>query len=291
MTTVNANHAQMLASGLSRLQPLLDTATARISSGERIDRPARDVSGNGHAKKLDGEQARLQGAEVNLQNGVSRLQVATDHLRVLNRVVTRIAELTTLSNNPTQDPASRALYTTEVKSLQDQLRQTIGGSTAEIGGTVNIDRPLGVFNGGDLFGADGGGTLAVGVHTDEQVALPVTNLRQGFLQEIIRQDGAGNYTFDFTAPGATATLNGAIDQLGGNLAQVGAVQSRLELAAEKVTVSRTNTEAALSGIRDLDIATETTTLARLQILSEGYTAMLAQAKESNAKLLPLLARR
>lgn len=126
MNSVTNHHAQSLAAGLSRLQPLFDATTARISSGERIDRPARDVTGVGSASKMDAAQARLNAVEVNLQNGVSRLQVSTDQLRGMNRAVTRLAELATLRNNPVQNPATQALYGEEARTLQAQLRQMIG---------------------------------------------------------------------------------------------------------------------------------------------------------------------
>ncbi len=290
MNSVSSNHAQSLAAGLSRLQPLLDASNSRISSGQRIDRPASDISGVGMASKLDGQQARLEAVEVNLQNGMSRSQVATAQLSTLSRIVTRLSELSTLQNNPVQTDATRQLYATEATELQNQLRQTIGGTTAEVGGESDVGRPLGVFNGRELFGSDGGDVIAIGLQSDEKVTLPSVDLRHGAMGLLFQQDGSGNFTFDISDAGAGSVLNAALDQLSAGQAEIGAVQSRLELAASATTTARTNTEAALSSIRDVDIAQETTTYTRLQILSESYTAMVAQARDANAKLLPLLNR-
>jgi flagellin-like hook-associated protein FlgL len=41
-------------------------------------------------------------------------------------------------------------------------------------------------------------------------------------------------------------------------------------------------------IRDADIAADSTARARLQILGESHTAMLAQARDASAKLIDLL---
>lgn len=288
---VSNQHARNLAYSLSRLQPLLDASTTRVSSGSRIDRPSRDVAGVGLVAKLAGEQSRLDAVSVNLQNGMSRLQVSTDQIRVLNNVVTRLAELATLRANPVQGSTDKALYAEEASALQEQLRQTVGGTAVEVGGTADVGRPLGRFNGRDLFGPDLGEVLAIGLQIDEVAKMPVINLRQGAVGQLLSQDTSGNFDFDISQPGAIALLDGALDQLGLAQAQVGAVQSRLELAEGVVTTSRTNGESALSGIRDADIAMETTLRTRLQILMEGHTAMILQAREVNAKLLPLLARR
>jgi flagellin len=50
----------------------------------------------------------------------------------------------------------------------------------------------------------------------------------------------------------------------------------------------TNTAAAKSRIMDTDYATETTGLARSQIIQQAATAMLAQANQSSQSVLALL---
>jgi flagellin len=291
MSSINSHHLRNLAAGLARLQPQLDAATARLSSGQRIDQPARDVAGVGMLGKLDAQQKRLNGAEVNLQNGVSRLQVTTQQITTMNRVVTRLAELATLRNNPLQSPETQGFYGEEATALQSQLRQMIGGTRSEVGGAADVGRPLGSFNGKALFGPDSAEVLAIGLNPDERVFLPLINQRQGAMGDLIRQDATGAFTFSISSPTAISQLDAALDQLGQSQAKIGAIQSRLDLASEVVTITRTNTEAALSGIRDADVAESTTALTRLQFLSESHTAMIAQARDANAKLLPLLSRR
>lgn len=291
MSSLNIqNHALNLAAGLSRLQAPADAVTVRISSGQRLDRPSRDVAGSGLAAKLDSQQARLEAVEVNLQNGVSRMQVTSNHLDTLARVVTRLGEIATLGRNAVQSEIERSLYAEETTQLLGQLRQTIGGTSAQIGGKTDVTNPLGEFDGAELFGSGPADTLAIGLQTDEQLTLPVLDFRSGPLAALFHQDAAGAFTFDPDAPGATNALDAALDQIAEAQARVGSVQSRLEFAAGVATTARTNQEAALSVIRDADIAAETTNQARLQILSESHTAMLAQARDATAKLLPLLSR-
>ncbi len=284
------NHALNLAAGLSRIQTSTDAVTTRISSGQRLDRPSRDVADTGLAAKLDSQQLRFGAVEVNLQNGVSRMQVTSSHLDTLSRVITRLSEIATLGKNAVQSASERALYAEETSQLLGQLRQTIGGPQAQIGGTSGVVSPLGQFDGAELFGSGNAETLAIGLEANEQLKLPVLDFRTGPLAAVFRQDATGAFTFKIDGSGAISELGAALDQISEAQAQVGSVQSRLEFAAGVATTARTNQEAALAVIRDADIAVETTLKARLQILSEGHTAMLAQARDASAKLLPLLSR-
>jgi flagellin len=287
------HHALSLTSGLSRSEALTDASSSRISSGRRLDRPAADSAGVGQAAKLDSDQARLRAAEVNIQNGVSRMQVTSSHLGILGRVVTRLSELAALGGNPIQSASDRALYSDEFRQLQTQLRQIVGGTKAEIGGVADIDQPIGNFSGRPLFGPGPAESLVIGSGDDDRVQLPVIPLRGGAVGALLQQDAAGVFNLGpETTDSATlaATLRDALSQIADSQAQVGAGQSRLTLAASVASTASANHEAALGTIRDADIATETTLLARFQIVSEGHTAMLVQARDVTAKLLPLLAR-
>jgi flagellin len=279
-----------LAAGLGRIQTLGDAASARVSSGKRIDSPAADVAGVGMAAKLDGQQARLRGVEVNLQNGVSRMQSTVGQLNTITRVVTRLSELSVLGSNPSQDASSRSLYQVEFTKLQDQLRQTIGGTTAEIGGTADVSNPSGTYNGTRLFGPGTAETLSVGLQADEQITLPSMNLSNGAMGALIRQDASGNYTTTIASLGAGTTINDALTQVGQVMANVGAVQSRIDFSVNIAATASANHEAALSVIRDADLATDVTAISRLNMLKDAHNAMLAQSRDSGAKLIALLSR-
>ena len=279
-----------LAAGLGRLQSLNDAASARVSSGKRIDTPAADVAGVGMAAKLDGQQARLRGVEINLQNGVSRMQSTAGQLNTITRVVTRLSELSVLGSNATQDANSRSLYQVEFTKLQDQLRQTIGGTTAEIGGTADVSNPSATYNGTRLFGSGAAETLSVGLQADEQITLPSMNLSNGAMGALISQDASGNYTTTIDSLGAGTTINDALTQTGQVLANVGAVQSRIDFSVNIAATASANHEAALSVIRDADLATDVTAISRLNMLRDAHNAMLAQSRDSGAKLIGLLSR-
>lgn len=295
MSSINlGNDYRALAAGLSRVNSGVDTVSARISSGRRIDRPSVDSAGLGQAAKLDSAQTRLGAAEVNIQNGVSRLQVSAGQLGILGRIVTRLSEISSLAADGVQGAADKAQYSAEFTQLQGQLRQFIGGASSEIGGTADVDQPLGNFNGRALFGAGPADVIAIGEDVGETLALPVMNFRQGALGSLIRQDGTGAFTLTLGSADAStlgSTLRSALAQIADGQASVGAGQSRLAIASSVVTTAGANHEAALGSIQDADLATATTELARLKMASEGHTAMLVQAREVSAKLISLLSDR
>lgn len=85
-----------------------------------------------------------------------------------------------------------------------------------------------------------------------------------------------------------STITDALKDLASFRASNGAQQSRLAFAAEALTVNQANTEAANSRISDVDVAQESTQLARYNILVQAGTAMLAQANQSSQIALKLL---
>jgi flagellin len=90
---------------------------------------------------------------------------------------------------------------------------------------------------------------------------------------------------------AAVTLNAiisAIENVATMRANNGAEQSRLSFATELITINKVNLEAATSRIMDVDVATESTQLARWNILTQSGTAMLAQANQSAQSALRLI---
>jgi flagellin len=83
-------------------------------------------------------------------------------------------------------------------------------------------------------------------------------------------------------------LDTALDTVTTARATLGAVQNRLDAGVASITNRVTNLEESRSRIEDADFATESTNLARSQILSQASTAMLAQANQSQQNVMSLL---
>ena len=88
-----------------------------------------------------------------------------------------------------------------------------------------------------------------------------------------------------------ATLNAldtAIEGVATQRATFGATMNRLEYAVDNLASASLATATARGRIEDANYATETTALARSQIISQAGTAMLAQANQKAQSVLALL---
>ena len=90
------------------------------------------------------------------------------------------------------------------------------------------------------------------------------------------------------ATDAIKAIDAAINTVSADQAKAGAFQNRLDAVVSNLTESTQNMSASRSRILDTDYATETTNLARSQIISQAATAMLAQANQSAQSVLSLL---
>jgi flagellin len=94
-----------------------------------------------------------------------------------------------------------------------------------------------------------------------------------------------------TAENAATTVtdvNNAIDFLSGQRADLGAEMKRMEHTLDGLRTYEENIGATESRIRDVDVARETSEMAKYSILQQVGTAMLAQANQSAQGVLQLL---
>ncbi len=275
---------------LDRNQDLLGRSLSRLSSGSRIVNPSDDPVGISTSEKLSAQNKRVQAARVNIQNASSYVQSAVGFLGGMGQLVSRMSELALFAKDGMKNAEDIALYQVEFEQLQQQLRTTIGGTPAQIGGTVTINRPLGSFNGNVLFGPNAGGmTVATGQRAGENLNIPETNLRAGAMLELYRQDGAGNFTMRVTDADARTKIIAGLDDLADKHGTLAAIGARLEYAGERLVTEGENLEAAVSRITDVDVAAESTRLGKHQMLAQAGTAMLSQASQAPRSVLKLLA--
>ena len=90
------------------------------------------------------------------------------------------------------------------------------------------------------------------------------------------------------ATSALGVLDTAIESVNSTRATLGASMSRLEYAADNLQNVSQNSSAARSRVLDADYASETTELARTQIIQQASTAMLSQANQAQQSVLSLL---
>ena len=140
--------------------------------------------------------------------------------------------------------------------------------------------------------------------TDANVASAITdNATTGlFGQKRGNSIADGNESTKFVATFATASggdlldlqdisvgvITQALENIAFLRAQNGGAQSRLSFSLESISSQQTNMRAALGRVVDVDIAEETTNLAKYSILQQAAASILAQANQSSDIALMLL---
>ncbi len=290
MSVINTNiQAIAAARNLNASQEMLGRSLARLSSGSKIVNPSDDAAGLAVSEKLGAQNRRVKAAVNNVQNAVSYVQTADGFMGGMTKILSRMSEIAILAKDVTKNSTDIDLYSQEFIALQDQLRATIGGTTGDIGGLADVAAPLGAFNGISLFGSTSTGlVITIGQAVGQEMTIGDSNLRDGDMLSIIQQDSSGAYTLDLTDTGAIGAITDAIQDVATERSSLGASQSRLELAATTLQVEYENLGSAISRIRDVDVAEESTQLAKYNILVQSGTAMLAQANQAPRSVLQLL---
>lgn len=282
LTQINARY-------LNRVDSLLTRSLTRLSSGTRMVTPADDPQGVGLAGKLTAQSKRLSAASTNVQNAVSYLQSSDGLMGSMGGMVTRMSELSLLAKDVMKNAGDIALYQTEFTKIQEQLRATIGGATSEIGGTTAVTKPLGTFNGIVLFGANAAGiTTAVGENSTESITIPENNLRDGSMVELFKQDGAGNFTLHITDSDALTKITAGLQDIANERSTIGSLSRRFDLVAGTLTKRSEEMTKSISGIQDVDVARESTRLAKYQALTQSASTMVVQANSSSGAVLQML---
>ncbi|WP_404423600.1 flagellin [Nibricoccus sp. IMCC34717] len=277
------------AAFVGRVRDLQGRALNRLGTGNQAATPSDNPTGTGLIEKMTAQNRRIEAAKINVQNATSLTQSMDGFLQGMAKLITRMSELAQAARDPSKNAADNALYRTEFRSLQDQLRTTVGGTVAEIGGTQGIADPLGKFNGIALFNAKPGGTIVlVGKNSTDQLVIPETNLRTGSFLSMIQQDASGNFLFDIADPTANTVLAAALDQVTDSESTVGSTRAGLDLVSGRLIKESEGLESSVSKIRDVDIAKESSRLAKFNMLTQTSTAMLSQASAAPKEILQLL---
>jgi flagellin len=268
---INTNYSATVASNnLAASNSMLQKSINRLSSGSKIVSPSDDAGGLAVSMKLSAA-ARRQGAVAsNIGNAVSLLQSQDGAMKVTAKVLERIGELKVLYSDVTKSTSDKGNYDSEFVALTAQLRS----NAAE------------TFNGIALFGSAAIGSVPVTENGSTTVSIAARNLTST-TSGVGTISASANTSLGDSAVTFTAIAT-AIENVATMRATNGSEQSRLNFAAELVTVNKANLEAASSRIVDVDVAAESTQLARWNILVQAGTSMLSQANQSSQTALKLL---
>ncbi len=257
---------------LSHTQDAVNKNMSHLASGLRIATAADDPAGLGISTQFDTQVRSYNQATRNVNDGISLMQTADGALGQIQGALQRMRELAVQSANGTLASADRVNIQTEFAQLQTEITR-IASSTKF--GNVQILNAASAVNIQVGVNATASDSIAVNFNAEDATTLKVDTAS-------IKVD---------TAAGATASLaniDTAISQLSQDRASVGAAQNRLSVAMQNDQSFSENLGAAVSRMRDVDVASESAALARNQVLLQAGISVLAQANQSPNQALALL---
>ncbi len=258
---------------LNSAQWQLHKSFQKLSSGYRIVTAADDAAGMAVSESMRAQIRSFEVAERNASNAISMTATAEGGLGEISSMLLRLRELSVQASNGDLTANDRGHLDTEYQELLAEIDRV--AETTEFNGTellsgtaASIDFQVGIFTSADdkiqvTFG--GVGTTTLSLNTTNVTGADATN-----------------------AQASITAIDTALTTLSGRRAEIGAATNRLHVAASNAATMRTNLQAANSRIRDVDMAEETSRMARNQVLLQAGTAVLSQANASPQLALQLL---
>jgi flagellin len=269
---VSTNVASMFAqSQLGKTQSALSKNFAHLSSGFRINDASDDAAGLGIVKSLNAQVRSMAVAERNTNDGVSMVQTADGGAEQIHEILTRMRELAVQGSNGDLNASDSANLDTEYQANLSEIDR-IATSTQ--------------FNGVNLLsGAAASKSFQVGIGTAATDRIAVSF--GGADATRLGVNGTAVATFGGAQASITA-LDSAIQSLSTVREGFGSTMNRLRFAVQSLQAQQTNVSAAVSRIRDVDIASETAKMSQNQVLSQAGAAILAQANQTPQLAMNLL---
>lgn len=246
----------------------------KLSSGERITKASDDAAGLAISENLKAQIRGNRQAKRNAGDAISLIQTAEGGLNEISNIVIRLRELSIQAASDTVGATERGFTDIEFQKLKEEIDRI--SKSSEFNGTKLLDGTGGLME------------FQIGIHNSP-------------LLDRLRYDGTTN-TATISALGLNAEsvatkegaqvslqkLDDALVSINGVRSELGATQNRLSSIINTLAIGDENLSAANSRIRDVDVAAETASLARNNILVQSGTSVLSQANQVPNIALKLL---
>ena len=269
---VQTNTASSFAqSQLGKTSAALAKNFAKLSSGFRINDASDDAAGLGIVKSMNAQVRSMAVAERNTNDGISMTQTADGGAEQIHEIMTRMRELSVQASNGN-------LSTNDYTNLDTEFQANL----------QEIDRVASStqFNGISLLsGASASRNFQVGIGTaaTDRIAVSFGGADSAGLAV------AGTSLTSFAnAQSSITALDAGIQTLSTTREGFGSSLNRFGFAVSALQSQQTNMSAAVSRIRDVDIASETAMMSKNQVLTQAGAAILKQANQSPQLAMQLL---
>ncbi len=296
MTVIGTNVSALRATNAStKASNMLATSMERLSTGKRINSAKDDAAGLAISSSMTSQIKGMNQGVRNANDGISMAQTAEGALDEVSNNLQRMRELEVQKSNGTYSTSDIANIKTEQDALAKQISNVLtntsfngvklfDGTAAVAPATTTTAKTIKVQAGAN---ASDSIDLNLGSSLSEAATGSGSTLTGGGVGTVVVATTT-NGTTSVAAGGTLQNYDDAISLVSNRRASLGAAQNQLQSAVNNLTSNATNLSDAKSRIEDTDFSSETTALAKAQILSQASTAMLSQANQSQQSVLKLL---
>ncbi|MBX3186737.1 MAG: flagellin FliC [Labilithrix sp.] len=269
---IQTNTASSVAqSQLGKTAAALSKNFAKLSSGYRINDASDDAAGLGIVKSMNAQVRSMAVAERNANDGISMVQTADGGAEQIHELLTRMRELAVQASNGNLQTSDYTNLDTEYQANLSEIDR-IAASTQ--------------FNGISLLsGAAASRDFQVGIGTASTDRISISF---GGADAAGLAVGGGDVTSFANAQTAITAIDDAIQSLSTVREGFGSSLNRFSFAVSGLQAQQVNMSAAVSRIRDVDIAAETASMSKNQVLAQAGAAILSQANQSPQLAMQLL---
>lgn len=266
--------SQSVQKNLKEVSNAGNATLEKLSSGKRIVHSSDDAAGLAIATNLEAQTKGLRQATRNANDGISLVQTAEGGLNETSNILVRLRELTIQAASDTVGETERGFLNKEFQEL-----------------TKEVDRisEATVFNGSQLLNGAGKGEMdfQVGAFAGEQNRITFDSGETDSSASSIGVSGISIGEKD-SALDAIASIDGAIEKVSGQRANLGSIQSRLQSTVKNLETQTINQDAARSVIQDVDVAEASASLASNTVVKNAAVATLSQSNQIPMTALRLI---
>lgn len=280
---VNTNISSLNARrNLENNQSQLGGSISRISSGVRIDGASTGNAELALTENIKADIAAIRQGSRNLTDGKAFIKIAEGSLNEISGILLRLRSLASQSANGSIGETERATIDLEYQASIQEVDRIVKASE---------------FNEISLLDGSLAASAAKADHIILQLGVDAKADNQIDLNSAINLTDVGTAALGLTGsnvktPGAAFRalndLASSISEVIEVRSRVGTVQVRMSHAYDNMKLQEENLTAAVSSIRDTDLAEELADLTKNQLLVQAGTAMVGQANINPQAALTLL---
>lgn len=260
----------------SATQGTLAKSFERLSSGFRINSASDGSADLAMSETLKAQIRSYSAAERNAGNAISMLETAETGLSNMSDLLSQMREIAVQSSNGDLTTTDRSYLQIEFVQLQSEIERVSAAvvfntNSLLTSNATSVAFQVGIFN---------------SAATTERITVTFAQTNLNTLSISAGNASVGGASTNATA--AITSIDAALVTVNSRRASLGGSVNRFQIVISHIQSMAVNLGAANSRIRDVDVADETATLARSQVIAQAASSVLAQANAMPRLALSLL---